>query len=276
MAENHLALTDPTSPVFGITSAAVIGSLSLIDPSKLDEQQTHAMRVLSAVVSGLYIGVTMGGKRPPLKVLVGAASGLAALGLSEVSESADRWLESRIRQAGVRSPRPWIAGGAAALIFAGFLMDRASAKSQRYMSLLNEQPEQVRPLDPRLRRLVEGILGATDMPGASELRAQLEGAQEVYWVDGFTGAAHFKVDDGLPRAIPHNQVFPVRARFAGPGGSSQQVLLQIFEGKIDHLAVESVEQDAPESIDELIEEWPDAGSVVFVLDDADGISKPIS
>lgn len=273
---NRFALTDPASPVFGVTSAAVIGSLSLIDPSKLDEQQTRAMRVLSAAVSGLYIGVTMGGKRPPLKFLVGVASGLGALRLSEVSESVDRWMESRIRQAGARNPRPWIAGGAAAFIFAGFLMDRASAKGQQLISLFDEQPEQVRPLDPRLRGLVGGILCATDMPGTSELRAQLEGAQEVYWVDEFTGTAQFKVSDGLPRTVPHNQVFPVRARFVGPSGSPQQVLLQIFEGKIDHLAVESVDQDAPDSIDELIEEWPDADSVVFVLDGPNGMSNPIS
>ncbi|WP_026552783.1 hypothetical protein [Arthrobacter sp. H20] len=274
--KQHL-LSDPASPVFGIISTVIMGALPLIDASKLNVQQRRAVHGATAVMSGLYIGVTVGGKRLPLRVLAGLATAAATLRFADAGDVMDARLEEKLRRAGTRHPRRWMAAGAAAFTFAGFLGDRAAARRGPFMAVPGDEPEQARSLDPRVRGLIEGILDASDIAGARELREQLGAAQEVYWADEFISTVYFKVPADLPRAVPHDQVFPVRAQFVGPEGAPYQVLLQISAGQLDQLAAETSDQETAESVDNFLKEWPDPSEAVYVLDNADGtkiVSQP--
>ncbi|WP_024476565.1 hypothetical protein [Arthrobacter sp. CAL618] len=273
--EKRYSLVDPASPAFGVASTAVMGAVTLVDPSRLDGQQRRVMRVVSAVVSGLYVGVTIGGKRLPLRALAGVVTGAATLRFADTSEAIDLRLENKLRQVGIQHPRRWMAAGTAAFIAAGFVGDRAAARRREFLAMLEDQSEQVRPLDSKVRKLVRGILSASEERGAQELRAQLDAAEEVYWDDEFTGTAYFKVPEGLPRAVPHNQVYPVRARFIGPDGASHQVLVQVLDGMIDHITAEVTNQEDADQVEGLLEGWPDAAEVVYVLDSTDGTSTTI-
>ncbi|WP_146067439.1 hypothetical protein [Arthrobacter sp. SX1312] len=123
-------LTNPTSPAFGITSTAIMGALPLIDASKLDDQQRRAVHVATAVFTGLYIGITVGGKRLPLRALVGLATAAATLRFADVGDVIDARLEEKLRSVGVQHPRRWMAAGTAALTFLGYLSDRAAARKK--------------------------------------------------------------------------------------------------------------------------------------------------
>lgn len=125
--EKRFPLGDPTSPAFAFVSTAVMGAMTLIDPSKLDEQQRHVLRVASAAVSGLYSGITTGGKRLPLRALAGVTIRVATLRFAATSEAIDLRLENRLRQFGIQHPRRWMAAGTAAFILVGFVSDRAAA-----------------------------------------------------------------------------------------------------------------------------------------------------
>ncbi|WP_394250971.1 hypothetical protein [Arthrobacter pityocampae] len=268
-AKRH-PLSDPASPVFGILSTATMGALSLIDGSTLDDRSRRAVHIGTAVLTGLYTGVTVGGKHLPLRVLAGLAGGAVALRFADLGDVVEARLEDRLRRAGARHPRRWMAAGAAAFTFAGFLGDRAAARRARVAVILDGDSEQVKPLDPRVRGLIEGILDASDVPGARELRAQLAVAQELSWGDEFTSTVYFDVPADLPRAVPHDQIFPVRAQFAGPGGVPYQLALQLSAGHLDHASVEPTDRETGDLADGPLTEWPDPTEVVHVLDGVDG------
>ncbi len=143
------------------------------------------------------------------------------------------------------------------------------------MAMLDDEPEQVRSLDPRIRGLIEGMLDATETAGVRELRAQLAVAHEVHWADEFTSTVYFEVPADVPRAVPHDQVFPVRAQFVGPEGAPHQVLLQLSAGRLDHLTAEASDQETVEFVESLLTEWPDPSEVVYAMDSADGTNSPI-
>lgn len=142
---NHLrnALADPASPVFGLVSAVVMGGLTLVDDAELNDRDRRTMRVVSAVVSGLYVGVTAGGKHVPLRVLTGLATGAAALRFAAASEAIDARLEQKLRQFGAQQPRQWMAVGTAVLIFAGYLADRSAAKRAKQLASATESESDV-------------------------------------------------------------------------------------------------------------------------------------
>ena len=272
------SLTNPASPIFGVLSTAVMGVLPLIDASKLDNTRRQAAHIATAVVTGAYVAVTVGGNKRglvPLKAVAGLAAAGIAMRFADTGDAIDARLEQKLRLAGARSPRRWMAVGAAAITFAGFLGDRVAARRELFEPVSFDQLERVRPVEPAVRRLVEGVLGAAEIAGAGELRAQLDAAQEAYWYDGFTSTAQFMVPDELPRAVPHNQVFPVRARFAGPNGNPLQILLQVFDGKIDHLAVDAADPEHLEDVQDMLDGWPDPSEVTYVLDGPDGKTVPV-
>ncbi|WP_247826521.1 hypothetical protein [Arthrobacter antioxidans] len=273
--EKQHSLADPASPVVGILSTAIIGALPLIDASRLDDQQRRAVHVGTAVLTGLYIGVTVGGKRLPLRVLAGCAAAAATLRFADVGDVIDARLEEKLRRAGTRHPRRWMAAGTAAFTFAGFLSDRAAARRAQVRAMLDDEPEQVRSLDPRVRGLIQGMLAAGDTAGARELRAQLDVAQEVYWADEFTSTVYLDVPADMPRAVPHDQVFPVRAQFLGPEGTPYHVVLQLSAGQLDHLAAATPDQENAGSVDSFLTEWPDPSEAVYIVDSLDGTNSPI-
>lgn len=209
----------------------------------------------------------------PLRAVAGLAAAAVALRLADAGDALDSRMVQKLRSAGVRHPRRWMAAGAAALTFAAFLADRAAARKEEYEAV--SDLERLRPVGPAVRNLIEGILRAADVTGADALLAQLDVAQEIYWDDGFSSTAQFRVPDELPRAVPHNQVFPVRALYTAPNGLPLQVLLQVFDGKIDHLAIDTVDPEYPDSVDDLLEAWPDLSAVTYVLDRPDGKTAPI-
>lgn len=143
------------------------------------------------------------------------------------------------------------------------------------MAAQEDLSEQIGPVDSRVRTLVEGILSAREIAGAPQLREQLNVAMQAHWGDEFTTTAHFKVPDDLPRAVPHNQMFPVRAQFIGPAGATQQIVLQIFDGQLDHLAANETAPESADSVGDFLLEWPDPSEVVYVIDSADGASTSI-
>lgn len=275
MNRTKASWSDPASPVFGALSTAVAGVLPLIDPSKLNNTQRRAVHAASAVLTGVYAAVIVGGrnrKLMPLKVATGLAATGAALRFADAGDRFDALLEQKLRRAGSRYPRVWMAVGAAALTFAGHLGDRVAGRTELFEPMAIDQRERLRSPGAAVRSLVEGILGATAWPAADALHAQLHAAREVYWGDRFTSVAHFRVPDDLPRAVPHEQVFPVRGQFTGPDGTPLRLFLQISDGKLDYLGVEPEDAD---HFDDLIDEWPDPSEITYVLDDPDGTTVPL-
>lgn len=271
------SLTDPTSPLFGIVSTVVMGTLPLIDPYKLDSTQRRAVHAATAAATGLYAAFTVDRNNTtlvPLGAVAGFAATAVALRFADAGDVLDSRMVQKLRAAGVKHPRRWMAAGAAGLTFAAFLADRAAARKEEYEAV--SDLERLRPIGPAVRNLVEGILRATDVAGAAALLAQLDAAQEIYWDDEFSSTAQFRVPDELPRAVPHHQVFPVRVLYTAPNGLPLQVLLQVFDGKIDHLAIDAVDPEYPDAVDDLIDGWPDLSEVTYVLDGPDGKTAPIN
>ena len=120
-------LFDPASPLFGGASTALAAALALIDASSLDERQRRAVHLVTALLSGLYGGITMGGKHLPRRVLTGCVMAAAALRFADAGDVVDARTEGMLRRAGMSHPRAWMAAGSAVMTFAGFLADRAAA-----------------------------------------------------------------------------------------------------------------------------------------------------
>lgn len=274
--KRQASLTDPTSSTFGIVATAVMGALPLIDPFKLNSPTRRALHAATAAATGIYTAVTVDRNNTtlvPLRAVAGLAAAAVALRFADAGDALDSRMVQKLRSAGVRHPRRWMATGAAALTFAAYLADRATARKKEYEAV--SDLERLRPVGPTVRNLVEGILRTADITGADALLAQLEVAQEIYWYDGFSSTAQFRVPDELPRAVPHNQVFPVRAMYTAPNGLPLQVLLQVFDGKIDHLAIDAADPENMDSADDLLDAWPDLSSVTYLLDRTDGKTAPI-
>ena len=107
----HLApsrFTDPVSPVFGASSAALFDALSLIDPSRLSPARRRVYRAGVAATTAWWAGVTTDRTAlVPANVVAGAAAGSAVLALSDASENLDARIVGRLERAGVRHPRRW-------------------------------------------------------------------------------------------------------------------------------------------------------------------------
>ncbi|GAB3554679.1 hypothetical protein GCM10027404_29300 [Arthrobacter tumbae] len=266
------------SPVFGIISTVVAGGLSLIDASKLDAPQRRAVHAVTAALTGFYVAATIAGSKKglvPLKTTAGIAATGIALHFADAGDTIELRFQEKLREAGAKHPRRWMAVAAAAATFAGYLSDRTAARKSRFEAVLGHPDEHERVLDSGVRTIAEGILGARDIPGAPELLAQLASAREVYWDEEFTSTAHFRIPDELPRAVPHNQVFPVRAQFTGPGGTLLQLLLHIYDGKLDMLTVDAADPDDSDYVDGVLQNWPEPTEVTHVIEDPDGRTVPI-
>ncbi|MFJ5695959.1 hypothetical protein ACIP9X_19195 [Arthrobacter sp. NPDC093125] len=272
------SLTDPVSPVFGAVSTATMGALALVDPAKLTKAQRRTFHAATAVLTGLYTAVTVDRNRTvlvPLNAVAGLAAVAATLRFADAGDAVESRIVRGLNSAGIRRPRRWLAAGSAALTFVTFLADRAAARKEEYEAAVLDEPAQVRPLTPAVRDLVRAILTAAVVPGADALLAQLEQAEEVHWSADVVSSAFFKVPDDVPRAVPHHQVFPVTARFEGENGLPLQVMLQIRDGKLEHLGIDTV-AEPEEPVEELPDGWPDLHEVQFVIDGPDGTRLPVT
>jgi hypothetical protein len=182
-----------------------------------------------------------------------------------------QWLSS----VGIQRPRRWMAAVSGALAFAAFLADRTAARKEEYEAVSIDAQEQVGPLTAAVRELTRGILTAAVLPGADALLGQLEQAEEVHWNGDSASSAYFKVPDDVPRAVPHQQVFPVVARFETETGLPLQVMLHIRDGKLEHLSIDTF-GEAEEPLDEIPDRWPNLGEVQFVIDGPDGARVPVA
>ena len=267
------------SPVFGVVATVVAGGLSLIDASKLDAPQRRAVHAVTAVLTGFYVAATIAGSKRglvPLKTTAGIAAAGIALRFADAGDTIDLRFQEKLREAGAKHPRRWMAVAAAGTTFAGYLSDRTAARKSRFEAVLGHPPEHERVLDPGVRTIAEGILRARDISGAPELLAQLASAREVYWDEEFTSTAHFRVPDEFPRAVPHNQVFPVRAQFTGPDGTLLQILLHIYDGELDMLTVDAADPDDSGYVDGILQSWPEPSEVTHVIEDPDGLCRATS
>jgi hypothetical protein len=278
---------DPTSPVFGVASAAAFGALSLVDPARLSPASRLAYRAGLATTTAWWTGVTTDRDRTvfvPAHVVAGAVAGAAVWALAGPSEALDARIVSRLQAAGIGRPRAWMAAVSAASVLASFAADRAASASPEDEVWVDELAR-TRPVTPTVYAIVRGILQATDTADADVLLAQLEAAQEIYYDTGadaeagteeFTPMVEFDVPDEVARVVPHAQTYPVHARLHAPGGTELRVSLQLHQGKLAHLAIHIAEdsvEDAP--VEELLDRWPDPGQLRYLLEGPEGTAHPL-
>lgn len=287
----HLApsrFTDPVSPVFGASSAAAFGALSLIDPSRLSPTRRRAYRAGVAATTAWWAGVTTDRNRTtlvPANVVAGAAAGSAVLALSDASENLDARIVGRLETAGVRHPRRWLAAASVASVLVGYTVDRAAARTEAQALEVGEDLVRTRALTPAVREAVHGILQATDTADARVLLGQLAVAQESFFddgVEGFSATVEFRVPDDVVRVVPHQQTYPVRARYQAPDGTQLQISLQLLEGKLSHLTIDFAEdayfedESAIDVVEELVDQWPDPTDLRYLREGPDGHLLPVT
>lgn len=100
------------------------------------------------------------------------------------------------------------------------------------------------------RSLISGMLDFSADPGSKALRGQLANARELH-EQGRAGESNALLIDvphpeTLQRAVPHRQVFPVRAEFADPDtGAPRLVRLAIDAGVLSQLSIAEDPQRLP-------------------------------
>ncbi|NKX56826.1 hypothetical protein [Arthrobacter mobilis] len=264
---------------YGLASSAAIGALSLVDPTRLSPGGRFLLRSAAAVTGATFL-IPLN-KIPVLafspEAKAGFTAGMAGLtfGVAELGEAVDGRIQDWLRRHGIRRPRAVMAAAGAAMTFLVFLADRRTLPGA--MEEHEDQEPRLVGLDPAVRDLVEGILGHTEDYGAPVLRDQLAIAKEEAW-DGpeyFSSAIDFAVDQKVPRVVPHNFTFPVRARFAGPSGAPLEAVLDVEEGLLRSLIVavapDAEESEGPGGADPLegLDSWPARGDVTYVIETAD-------
>ena len=278
--------TDPVSPVFGASSAAAFGALSLIDPSRLSPARRRAYRAGVAATTAWWAGVTTDRTAlVPANVVAGVAAGAAALALADASEALDARIVSRLETAGVRHPRRWLAAASVAGVLVGYTVDRAAARAEAQALEVGEESVRTRALTPAVREVARGILQATDTAEARVLLGQLAVAQESFFddgVEGFSATVEFRVPEDVVRVVPHQQTYPVRALCQAPDGTQLQISLQLLEGKLSHLAIDFADEahyedeSAIDVVEELLDQWPDPADLRYVREGPDGHLLPVT
>ncbi|MET1051872.1 MAG: hypothetical protein ABWX65_04455 [Mycetocola sp.] len=276
------ALTDPRRIEYGVASSVVVGALSLVDPARLSFGGRLAFRGLTAVVTGGLVVIelrrTDSLRANPL-AQIGIVAGVVGttFGLSEVSEKIDARMVGLLRRAGVRHPRPVLAAASAAFSLAAFRLEPPVRDTGADTESDDAAWPRYSAVDATVRTLVDRMLSVTDEHGAIELRAHWPTARVEHWseedVEGvFSRWLEFSVDDSLPRAVPHEATFPVRARFVSGAGVPVEVLLLVSGGRPRSLLVDVVAGtpelerfDGNDPLDD-VSAWPSADAVTFVLE----------
>ncbi|NKX54691.1 hypothetical protein [Arthrobacter mobilis] len=265
---------------YGLASSAAVGALSLVDPARLSPGRRFLLRAAAAAVTGATFLIPLN-KSPVLAfepaAKAGFTAGMAGLtfGVADLGEAVDGRIQDWLRSRGIRRPRAVMAAAGAAMTFLVFLADRRTRPA--VPEEIGDQEPRLVELDPAVRELVEGMLGYTQDYGAPVLRAQLAVAKEEAWdgPEGFSSMVDFAVGQEVPRVVPHNFTFPVRARFTGPSGAPLQAELGIEGGLLRSLLVDVVldveEPEGPDGADPLegLASWPAPGDVTYVIETAD-------
>ncbi|MBG6239374.1 hypothetical protein IWX78_002353 [Mycetocola sp. CAN_C7] len=274
-------VVDPRRIEYGVASSVVVGALSLVDPAKLSLGGRLAFRGFTAAVTGGLVLLELRRSDALRDNPIARAGIIAALvgttfGLGELSERIDARIVGVLRRAGVRRPRLSIAVASAALSLAAYRIDPAQTEADHDGS--DGDWPRFTPVDPAVRALVDGMLSATDGHGAAELRAHWPSARVEHWSDDdervFSRWLEFSVDESLPRAVPHDATFPVRARFLSSAGVPVEAFLLVSGGRPRSLLLDVV-PDTPEldgfggddPLDD-VDSWPPIDAVAFILDTA--------
>lgn len=276
-------LVDPARIEYGIASSAAVGALSLVDPARLTPGARLAFRGLTALVTGGLVLVELrrdaafdGNPAARFGVVAGVVG--TAFGLSELGERADRRLLSALERGGLRRPRVALAVTSAAVALSAFRAGRPVGEPSADDS--GDWPR-ISAVAPAVRDLVDGMLATTDGHGSAELRALWATARLEIWSEqdadrdgAFSRWLEFATDEKLPRAVPHDSTFPVRARFHSRAGVPVEAFLLVLGGRPRSLVIDVVPGTAElESFDDGdpldgVTEWPDRDAVTYVLDTA--------
>ena len=270
--------SDPSRIEYGIASSVVIGALSLVDPARLRPGWRLAYRGISAGLTGgltlLELRRTEALEANPV-ARAGAAFGVAGtvFGLSELSERLDARITSGMKRAGVRRPRVFLAVASALTSIAAF-RSGASGDTSGDEAVVPRYTD----IDPAARALVDGMLAATPEHASEALRRQWAGARAEHWSTGDAGELgrwlEVAVDDALPRVVPYDFTFPVKAQFRAPSGVLVEASVLISGGRLRSVVVDVVqgtdELDTVDTVDplETLTAWPAVHDVSFVLDTA--------
>lgn len=277
-------LIDPARIEYGVASSAVIGAVALVDPARLTAGGRLAFRGLTALVTGALVLVELrrdaaftGNPAARFGVVAGVVG--ASFGLSELGERADRGLVDALRRRGVRRPRLALAVASAAVAAVAFRVGR-TVGGEPAADDSGDWPR-IATVDPAVRTLVDGMLAATDGHGSAELRTLWATARLEIWSEedaeregAFSRWLEFATDEDLPRAVPHDATFPVRARFVSGAGVPVEAFLLVLGGRPRSLVIDVV-PDTPElaafddgdPLDD-VTAWPARDAVTFVLDTA--------
>ena len=153
---------------------------------------------------------------------------------------------------------------------------------------LRRAPETDEPDEPDLvdipdevRALAERLLGATELYGAPELRAQLAGARATLFAGPSIG---FDVPAGTALAVPGDANFPVVGLYRALDDRTFEVYLGVLGGHLSTLSVSEARDWTEAQQEEWFEGgrgvhelpgWPDPASLELFIETPQGL-RPLS
>lgn len=260
---------------FSLAAGLASGALTLIDPARFKPCTRRGLVTGSAAAytAVAWVGSSGSEEYKPGNILRGSlALGLGPLGAiaTHYSFTLDGKIHQGLLRRGINNPRPLMAVGSG-ILTATLVLLEPPAEAPEPIAYGNEDGPAERELTADLRDLVAGLLNATDDFGAAQLREQLKGAREQYWVgpDEFTCGLTFVVPEDAVRTVPRNFTFPVHAGFTTDDGHPMRVSLQVHDGVLDTLLIDVPHEqlDTANTDDddpfESVAGWPLASTVVY-------------
>lgn len=245
----------PGRPERAVTLAASLGAITLIDPAKLSAGELAAYRTTLAAITAADLATDLPPRTSPAaRAAVATLGAGAVVGLSPLGEALDSRLQRSLARRGVRRPRVALAIAGAALVLASELPS-ILAKRRARRTGLGVDPSSAHNIDltgdhtalgdlpDGVRALIAGMLEYSAEPSAGALAAQLGDTRELVWqgVPGSYDVINLDVSDAhaAPRAVPHEQRFPVTAEFRDPdSGANRLVRLFVEDGFLARLTLE--------------------------------------
>lgn len=215
-------LNSPNSFVHGVASTAAIAGLALVDPRKLTTGSRLAYR---GAVAGLSAWIMHASLRPinedfdligPVgRAAITTGSAGTAFGFTEVGEALDARLHDKIKRAGARRPRLWLAAGEGAVAATAWWLGRridnaADANVEEFGKFGAEAPARTMPVrtlhevPDDLWAIMTAMLEATDEFGSPQLREQLAASSVYHWngAEPDFNAGQFHVPNPIPGLCP--------------------------------------------------------------------------
>lgn len=254
-------LNSPNSFVHGVASTAAITGLALVDPRKLTTGRRLAYR---GAVAGLSAWIMHASLRPinedfdligPVgRAAITTGSASTAFGFTEVGEALDARLHDKIKRAGARRPRLWLAAGEGAVAATAWWLGRridnaADANVEEFGKFGAEAPARTMPVrtlhevPDDLWAIMTAMLEATDEFGSPQLREQLAASSVYHWngAEPDFNAGQFHVPNHIPRLVPGNYRFPVIGQFTAFGDLTFTIQFFVDDGYLGSVHIESTD-----------------------------------